>query len=306
MSTSPRIRLPVLLSSSLWERRASSRARRQQVTDGRRFPSSRASARPTSPRRRGPSWRCGMHWTPSGRRIAGAASRRRVASTARPRALGVRTGRSRSPAQLVRLYGEGRRVREGNIEPGDILFFEGLGHVGLYLGSGRMVHAPQTGRNVEIVRLGSTNYGTSPDRRPPRRRLSHRRHDGPDGDPGSFMTKKRLDVLLVERGLAESRSQAQAFVLAGLVPATTSRASRSQTTPARGGAAAALRLSRRGEAPERARRVRRRRHRARLRRRRGIDRAGSRTACSRPARRGSSRSTSATGSSTHGFARIRG
>ena len=31
------------------------------------------------------------------------------------------------------------------------------------------------------------------------------------------MTKKRLDVLLVERGLAESRSKAQALVLAGLV-----------------------------------------------------------------------------------------
>jgi len=30
--------------------------------------------------------------------------------------------------------------------------------------------------------------------------------------------RKRLDVLLVERGLAESRTQAQAFVLAGLVP----------------------------------------------------------------------------------------
>ena len=30
--------------------------------------------------------------------------------------------------------------------------------------------------------------------------------------------RKRLDVLLVERGLAESRSQAQALVLAGLVP----------------------------------------------------------------------------------------
>ena len=30
--------------------------------------------------------------------------------------------------------------------------------------------------------------------------------------------KKRLDVLLVERGLAESRTQAQALVLAGLVP----------------------------------------------------------------------------------------
>src|SRR5437764_1525747 len=32
------------------------------------------------------------------------------------------------------------------------------------------------------------------------------------------MAKKRLDVLLVERGLAESRAQAQALVLAGLVP----------------------------------------------------------------------------------------
>ena len=36
--------------------------------------------------------------------------------------------------------------------------------------------------------------------------------DGLDG------VKKRLDVLLVERGLAESRAQAQALVLAGLVP----------------------------------------------------------------------------------------
>src|SRR5262245_23335722 len=34
--------------------------------------------------------------------------------------------------------------------------------------------------------------------------------------PGTAM-KKRLDVLLVERGLAESRAQAQALVLAGLV-----------------------------------------------------------------------------------------
>jgi 23S rRNA (cytidine1920-2'-O)/16S rRNA (cytidine1409-2'-O)-methyltransferase len=32
------------------------------------------------------------------------------------------------------------------------------------------------------------------------------------------VTKKRLDLLLVERGLAESRAQAQALVMAGLVP----------------------------------------------------------------------------------------
>jgi cell wall-associated NlpC family hydrolase len=64
------------------------------------------------------------------------------------------------PHSSYALYGEGRRVDEGKMELGDILFFEGLGHVGLYLGRGWMVHAPQTGRDVEIVRLGSTNYGS--------------------------------------------------------------------------------------------------------------------------------------------------
>ena len=35
---------------------------------------------------------------------------------------------------------------------------------------------------------------------------------------GDLPLKKRLDVVLVERGLAESRAQAQALVMAGLVP----------------------------------------------------------------------------------------
>ena len=56
------------------------------------------------------------------------------------------------------------------MEPGDILFFEGLGHVGIYLGRGRMVHAPQTGRNVEVVRLGGDELRLATDRRAPRRR----------------------------------------------------------------------------------------------------------------------------------------
>ena len=63
------------------------------------------------------------------------------------------------PHNSYALYSAGRRVREAHMEVGDILFFEGLGHVGLYLGSGRMVHSPETGRNVEVVRLETTNYG---------------------------------------------------------------------------------------------------------------------------------------------------
>jgi len=63
------------------------------------------------------------------------------------------------PHSSYALYELGRRVSASRLEPGDLLFFEGLGHVGLYLGRGRMVHAPQTGRHVEVVRLGGSGYG---------------------------------------------------------------------------------------------------------------------------------------------------
>ena len=64
------------------------------------------------------------------------------------------------PHSSYALYGEGRRVSRSRMKPGDLLFFEGLGHVGLYLGRGRMVHAPRSGRDVEIVRLAGSNYGS--------------------------------------------------------------------------------------------------------------------------------------------------
>jgi cell wall-associated NlpC family hydrolase len=63
------------------------------------------------------------------------------------------------PHSSYALYGRGRRVGQGALRPGDLLFFEGLGHVGLFLGRGRMVHAPRSGRRVEVVRLSATSYG---------------------------------------------------------------------------------------------------------------------------------------------------
>jgi cell wall-associated NlpC family hydrolase len=45
------------------------------------------------------------------------------------------------------------------MKAGDLLFFYGLGHVGIYLGRGRMVHAPRSGRLVEVVTLGFSGYG---------------------------------------------------------------------------------------------------------------------------------------------------
>jgi cell wall-associated NlpC family hydrolase len=45
------------------------------------------------------------------------------------------------------------------MKPGDLVFFWGLGHVGMYVGRGRMVHAPHSGLRVQVVRLGNSPYG---------------------------------------------------------------------------------------------------------------------------------------------------
>jgi cell wall-associated NlpC family hydrolase len=64
------------------------------------------------------------------------------------------------PHSSYALYGAGRRVARSRMKPGDLVFFSGLGHVGLYVGRGRMVHAPHSGRPVEVVRLGRSHYGS--------------------------------------------------------------------------------------------------------------------------------------------------
>ncbi len=47
----------------------------------------------------------------------------------------------------------GRRVSRRALQPGDLLFFSGLGHVGIYLGHGALIHAPHPGARVEFARL---------------------------------------------------------------------------------------------------------------------------------------------------------
>jgi cell wall-associated NlpC family hydrolase len=64
------------------------------------------------------------------------------------------------PHSSYALYDLGRRVSRSRMKPGDVLFFSGLGHVGLYLGRGRMVHAPHSGRVVEVVTLARSHYGS--------------------------------------------------------------------------------------------------------------------------------------------------
>jgi cell wall-associated NlpC family hydrolase len=50
-------------------------------------------------------------------------------------------------------FGLGRRVSRAALRPGDLVFFDGLGHVGIYIGNGRFIHAPHTGTRVRIQTL---------------------------------------------------------------------------------------------------------------------------------------------------------
>ncbi|NUW29920.1 C40 family peptidase [Nonomuraea sp. SMC257] len=50
-------------------------------------------------------------------------------------------------------WGAARRVPLNALQPGDLLFSKGLGHMGMYAGDGKMVHAPQTGDVIKISDL---------------------------------------------------------------------------------------------------------------------------------------------------------
>jgi cell wall-associated NlpC family hydrolase len=55
----------------------------------------------------------------------------------------------------------GRFVPRGALQPGDAVFFNGASHVGIYIGSGRFVHAPHTGDVVKISSLGEGWYSST-------------------------------------------------------------------------------------------------------------------------------------------------
>lgn len=62
----------------------------------------------------------------------------------------------------------GQRINSMDaLQPGDIMFFDGMGHNGMYAGNGQMVHAPSTGKQVQVVQLSNYwgprfQFGTRP------------------------------------------------------------------------------------------------------------------------------------------------
>jgi cell wall-associated NlpC family hydrolase len=55
-------------------------------------------------------------------------------------------------------WGYGVPVSQADLQPGDIVFFDGLGHEGIYIGGGEFVHAPHTGDVVRVSSLSEAWY----------------------------------------------------------------------------------------------------------------------------------------------------
>lgn len=73
------------------------------------------------------------------------------------------------PRTAAQQAGVGVHVSRSNLQPGDMVFFRTAGrrisHVGMYVSGNRMIHAPRTGKRIEITSLGnkywSARYATA-------------------------------------------------------------------------------------------------------------------------------------------------
>ncbi len=65
------------------------------------------------------------------------------------------------PHNAAAQFGSGVPVSRDQLQAGDLVFFDGLGHVGIYIGGGQFVHSPHTGDVVKISSLSDSWYGSS-------------------------------------------------------------------------------------------------------------------------------------------------
>ena len=65
------------------------------------------------------------------------------------------------PHHAASQYNYGIPVDRSQLEPGDLVFFNGLGHAGIYIGGGQFIHSPHTGDVVKISSLSDSWYAAT-------------------------------------------------------------------------------------------------------------------------------------------------
>ena len=74
------------------------------------------------------------------------------------RSLGIKISRTQAT-----MYKQGTPVSKSDLQPGDLVFFQntykaGISHVGIYVGNGKFIHSPSSGKVVSYANLNSKYY----------------------------------------------------------------------------------------------------------------------------------------------------
>lgn len=59
------------------------------------------------------------------------------------------------PRTAATQYNASSKVSISDVQPGDLVFFGDLSHVGIYIGNGQVIHSPRPGRSVEVTGMRS-------------------------------------------------------------------------------------------------------------------------------------------------------
>jgi peptidoglycan DL-endopeptidase CwlO len=59
------------------------------------------------------------------------------------------------PHNAAAQYNATNHISRANLQPGDLVFFQGLGHVGIFVSGDQMIEAPHTGAKVRITTISS-------------------------------------------------------------------------------------------------------------------------------------------------------
>jgi cell wall-associated NlpC family hydrolase len=65
------------------------------------------------------------------------------------------------PHHAASQYNSGVPVARSDLQAGDLVFFNGLGHMGIYIGGDQFIHAPHTGDVVKISSLSDSWYAST-------------------------------------------------------------------------------------------------------------------------------------------------
>jgi cell wall-associated NlpC family hydrolase len=64
------------------------------------------------------------------------------------------------PHNAAEQWGVVSHISRGALQPGDLVFYLGLGHVAIYVGNNQVIHAPQAGEDVKLASVDMlTPYG---------------------------------------------------------------------------------------------------------------------------------------------------